>query len=415
MQESLAVAQRSMGDPDKTFPLFPPIVDGCPETSTDEVQYPLEITYDYEQVSHQMFAQESLPGLERWSPLLPPLLDGLSMGEGGTPLVPTPRLANWAGLDGEVFIKDESQNPTWSHKDRLNLCTVSAAIHAGAPGVVVASSGNHGASAAAYAARAGIPCIMLASAESPKAIISFALGYGAAVLSAPSTERWAAVRLIRERFGYQPVSNQTTFHTGHPFGTEGYKTIAWELYRQLGNRIPGTVFVPTGYGEMLMGVAKGFVEMRLLGIVDSIPKIVSCEPSARGPLADAIRRGRPVSTVDANPTDAYAIATAIGGFRGRAALEWTDGYPVLVSDEEMQEARVATGKSGIWQELSSASSVAGLRRAVLDGEPVAGPVVCISTSSGFKDRDLGTHEVPFVTADWTGIQSALAETYGVSI
>lgn len=209
LRESLARAQQSMGNPQTTYPLFPPMLDGCPQTSSEEVQYPLELLYDYREADIRMFDQEPLPALERWSPLLPPLLNGLSMGEGGTPLVATPRLANWAGFDGDVFVKDESQNPSWSHKDRLNLCTVSAAVHSGAPGVVVASSGNHGASAAAYAARAGIPCIMLASAESPKAIISFALGYGAAVLAAPSTERWAAVRMIREHFGYQPVSNQT--------------------------------------------------------------------------------------------------------------------------------------------------------------------------------------------------------------
>ena len=410
---SLAVAQQSMGNPELRFPLFPPLVEGCPETSTDELQYPLEIAYDYSGLDRSVFQQEPLPGLDRWAPLLPPLLDGLSMGEGGTPLIATPGLANWAGFDGEVYIKDESQNPTWSHKDRLNLCTVSAAVHSSAPGIVVASSGNHGASAAAFAARAGIPCVMLASAESPRAIISFALGYGAAVIAAPSEVRWEAVRRVREHLGYQPVSNQTTFHTGHPFGTEGYRTIAWELFRQLGNRVPGTVFVPTGYGEMLMGVAKGFVELRDLGIVEDVPVLVSCEPGARGPLANAIRQDVPVTTVDPNPTDAYAIGNTIGGIRGRAGLHRTDGFPVLVSDQEMQEARIQAGKSGVWQELSSSSSIAGLRHAVERGLPVRGPVVCVSTSSGFKDRDLGTHDVPHVGADWMEIGKALRANYGI--
>lgn len=403
-----------MGDPGKHFPLYPPMLDGCPETGSEAVQYPLEIAYDSTDCDPELFQQAPLPGLNRWSRLLPPLLEGLSMGEGGTPLIAMPKLADWAGFDGDVLIKDESQNPTWSHKDRLNLCTVSAAVHSGAPGIVVASSGNHGASAAAYAARAGIPCIMIASADSPKAIISFALGYGAAVLAAPTEARWDAVRMVRERLGYQPVSNQTTFHTGHPFGTEGYKSIAWELYRQLGNRVPGTVFAPTGYGEMLMGVAKGFVELRDLGVVESTPRMVSCEPAARGPLAEAVRQNLPVTTVEPNPTDAYAIGNPIGGFRGRAALEWTDGYPVRVSDEEMRAAQVQTGTSGVWPELSSASSVAGLRRAVAEGQQVTGPVVCISTSSGFKDRSLGTHQVPLVSADWPEIERVLAREYGLT-
>jgi threonine synthase len=410
---SSAIAQQSMGNPEHRFPLFPPLVDGCPETSSDEIQFPLEIAYEYSSIDRTIFKQEPLPGLDRWAPLLPPLLDGLSMGEGGTPLIETPRLADWAGFDGQVFVKDESQNPTWSHKDRLNLCTVSAAIHSGAPGIVVASSGNHGASAAAYAARAGIPCVMFASAESPKAIISFALGYGAAVVTAPTEARWAAVRQVRQHLGYQPVSNQTTFHTGHPFGTEGYRTIAWELFRQLGNQVPGTVFVPTGYGEMLMGIAKGFVELRDLGVVDQIPAVVSCEPSARGPLASAVRQELPATTVEPAPTDAYAIGTAIGGFRGRAALQRSNGFPVVVSDDEMRAAQAQAGRSGIWQELSSSSSIAGLQRALADGLPVRGPVVCISTSSGFKDRDLGTHQVPQTGSDWPEIANALRSEYGI--
>ena len=163
-----------------------------------------------------------------------------------------------------------------------------------------------------------------------------------------------------------------------------------------------------------MGVAKGFVELRELGVVDHVPKVVSCEPSARGPLAHAIRLNRPVATVEPNPTDAYAIGTAIGGFRGRAALERTAGYPVLISDREMREAQIEAGKSGIWQELSSSSSIAGLRRALQDGALVDGPVVCISTSSGFKDRALGTHEAPTIDADWRDISGVLQSEYGFS-
>jgi hypothetical protein len=105
------------------------------------------------------------------------------MAEGGTALVPAPELAAWAGLNGELFIKDESRNPTWSHKDRFNLCSISVAVATGASGVVLASSGNHGASAAAYAARAGLPCIVLVSTDTPPAVQSFVQAYGAAVLA----------------------------------------------------------------------------------------------------------------------------------------------------------------------------------------------------------------------------------------
>ncbi|WP_245774721.1 pyridoxal-phosphate dependent enzyme [Nonomuraea wenchangensis] len=143
---SLATGQRSLGDRDTVYPLFPPLTRGCPATSTGELAYPLEVGYDYDRVDRRLFDQEPGPDLARWAPLLPPLA-APTLGEGGTPLLE---------LEG-VFVKDESRNPTWSHKDRLNRVTVSAAVAAGAPGVVVASSGNHGASAAAYAPRATRP------------------------------------------------------------------------------------------------------------------------------------------------------------------------------------------------------------------------------------------------------------------
>ncbi|NUP62321.1 MAG: pyridoxal-phosphate dependent enzyme, partial [Nonomuraea sp.] len=165
---SLATGQRSLGDTSAEFPLFPALTRGCPRTSTDEIAYPVEVVYDYGRVDRALFDQEPGPDLARWSPLLPPLA-APTLGEGGTPLLE---------FDG-VHVKDESRNPTWSHKDRLNRVAISAAVAAGAPGVVVASSGNHGASAAAYAARAGLPAIVLASAESPAAVQAFVRAYGA--------------------------------------------------------------------------------------------------------------------------------------------------------------------------------------------------------------------------------------------
>src|SRR4051794_7655842 len=174
---SLATGQRLLGELDASLPLWPPV---SQQPTASGARAPVEVTYAYDRVDRGLFAQPPLPGLERWAPLLPPLAPGLAMAEGGTALVAAPELAAWAGLDEELFIKDESRNPTWSHKDRFNLCSISVAVASGAPGVVLASSGNHGASAAAYAARAGLPCIVLVSPETPPAVQSFVQAYGAA-------------------------------------------------------------------------------------------------------------------------------------------------------------------------------------------------------------------------------------------
>ena len=346
--------------------------------------------------------------------MLPPLVPALDLGEGATPLIAAPRLADWAGYDGPVYIKDESRNPTWSHKDRLNRCTTSAAVLSGAPGIVVASSGNHGASAAAFAARAGLPCIVVTSTTAPPAIRSFLLSYGAAVLGVPTHARWAVLHDVVEHLGFQPVSNRTVTHTGHPFGPEGYKTIAYELFLQLGRRIPGAVFVPTGYAELLYGVWKGFRELALLGLTDSTPIIIACEPGARAPLARALAEGRPAVAVPPAPTSAYAVAVSVGGYRGVIAVRESDGWVETPDDEATAQAQVALAREGLWQELSGAIGLAGLRAAVRAGRVPSGPIVCIATSSGFKDVATGEHRIPEVAPDWATVSATLRSEYGIA-
>ncbi|MET8864304.1 pyridoxal-phosphate dependent enzyme [Nonomuraea sp. NPDC004580] len=376
---SLALRQRSLGDPSAEFPLFPPLTRGCPKTSTAELAYPLEVVYDYAKVDRGLFTQPPGPDIARWSPLLPPL-DAPTLGEGGTPLIPF----------GDVHIKDESRNPTWSHKDRLNRVAVSAAVASGAPGVVVASSGNHGASAAAYAARAGLPAIVLASADSPPAVQAFVRSYGAKVVSVPVEARWPLLRQVVDELGYHPVSNQTVTHTGHPFGPEGYKTLAYELFLQLGT-VPAAVFTPTGYAELLYGVWKGFAELRLLGVADRTPRMFSCETAAGGPHAKALATGADAAVVGLGPTDAYGVACSVGGHRGVAAVRDSGGDPVLVTDEDLRLAQRDLARAGLWQELSGAAGLAGYRRLRRDFD---GPVVCIATSSGFKDTGVATERYP---------------------
>ncbi|WP_269858286.1 threonine synthase [Streptomyces sp. RPT161] len=393
--DSLANGQRSLGDPDIGYPLWPPLTSGCPRTSTDEVAYPLEVDYTYEKVDRALFTRPGQvnrgDGHDRWAPLLPPL-SAPGLGEGGTPLVE---------IGDGVFIKDESRNPTWSHKDRLNRCTVSAAVGVGAEGIVVASSGNHGASAAAYAARAGLRCVVLGSDSMPPAVDSFLNAYGAVVLPVPQEDRWPLMRRLVDRLGLHPVSNLTVTHTGHPFGPEGYKTIAYEVFTELG--VPRAVFVPTGYGELLYGVWKGFAELKRLGVAERTPRMFSCEPAAGGPLAASLRSGRLGVPIEVGPTSAYAIDCSVAGHRGVVAIRESGGQALLVSDEEMRSAQSEMARQGLWAEVSSAAALAGLRG--LGG--FDGPVVCVSTSSGFKDLAVGSRRSEPVEPTWEAVAAGL--------
>jgi threonine synthase len=411
---SLAVAQRSLGDPTRRYPLFPPLLEGCPASSTAELQYPLALDYDYARLPADFFDRDPYPGIRRWAELLPPLAPGLSMGEGGTPLVAAPRLGEWAGFAGEVYIKDESRNPTGSHKDRLNLCTVSAAVLSGAPGVTVASSGNHGAAAAAYAARAGLPCVLFITEGTEPHLVRMVSAYGAAVVPLPRPLRRVLMRELVERAGYHPVSSITPTHTGHPFGPEGYKTIAYELYRQLGDRLPAAVFVPTAYAELLYGVWLGFKELSQAGGRGAAPQLFACEPAAGAPLRAALAQGRPVAQVEEAPTAAYSIVVAANGYRGVLAVRESEGDAVAVSDEAMLAAQTALGREGLWAELSGAAGLAGLRQAAR-AMSFDGPVVCLMTSSGLKDQGLPAPTLPPVAPTWEAVRSTLNDVYGLTV
>ena len=382
---SAAIGQRSLCDPSLLFPLDPPLLRGCPRSSTPDMQYPLEIDFDYAKISRDIFRQPPLPGLHRWAPLLPPVIADLSLGEGGTALIASRRIARWIGLDGPIWLKDESRNPTWSHKDRLNYCVISTAVATGARGIAVASSGNHGASAAAYARRAGLRCVVISAPGAQPAFEHFQTALGSDFLLVPPEERWPTLNRIVDTTGFMPASNLTRFHTGNPFGPEGYKTIAYEIFSQLGGRVPGTVVLPTGYGELLFGVAKGFRELKELGSADEIPQVLSAEPVTRAPLARAMARNQVAAEVNGPASIAAGIACTVSSYRGVAALRGSRGRPLTFHDDVLAEAASELAHEGLWQEYSGVAGLAALREARQRGEVFAEPVVTVLTSTGLKE------------------------------
>lgn len=387
------------------FPLYPPILFGCPNCMTEDFKAPLEISYDYPDGTEWM-PDAALPGLAAYQAVLPPLLDHVSMGEGGTPLIPvTPAVTLESGR--EVYIKDESRNPTWSHKDRLNLCVISAALAVEAPGVVAASSGNHGAACAAYAARAGLPAIILCTPR-PPAVASFLQAFGQTIIAVPDVNtRWALMEQIIDKLNYHPASNFTTPPTNHPFGSEGYKTIAYELYLQLDGRVPAAVFIPVSYAELAFGVYKGFLELQRFGLAEAVPHIVACEPAAGAPLKQAVEQGMPVAQVTVDPTDAYAIAVPVNSYRGVVAVQGSEGDVLAITEPEMRQAQAMLGRMGIWSELSSATAFAGVMRAAELNLSMPGPLVYINTSSGFKDNHVGEQDIPLIDGSWDAFQALI--------
>ena len=250
----------------------------------------------------------------------------------------------------------------------------------------------------------GINCIVLTMPEVSHAFRDMIFGYGAYPIFLPAETRWPAMRALQEIPGTYPVSNFTSVHTGHPWGPEGYKTIAYEILADLDGETPATVVVPTGYGEMLYGIYKGFYEARLLGQTDRIPQLISVEPAARGPLYHALKAGLPAITVEAGPTIQSGTATTVNGYRATAAIQGSKGFPMLVRDDAARAAQATLARQGLWQEYSSSAAFAAL-----DDVPefdIDGPIVVIGCSTGLKEPT-GVKHVTVAKPDIASLRSYL--------
>ena len=346
--------------------------------------------YDLRRLGADWQLDRTQPGLYGYRDLLP-LPSGaqlVSLGEGGTPLLPVHRLGARLGLE-EVYLKDESRSPTWSYKDRLAAVAVTQARAVGAEVVIVSSTGNHGAAAAAYAAAAGLRCIVLTLESVPLTMKVLMQSYGAHVVALRNgPERWSVMREARSKHGWVPLSGFVNPPAGsNPFGVDGYKTIAYEIVDSLG-RAPDIVVTPVAYGDGITGLHRGFRDLHELGRISAVPRLVAAE--VFGPYSCAVERGEPgrASTVAAGRSAAFSIATPVPAFQGWQALTESGGTAAAVPDDDAilgAQADLAR-LEGIFLEASAAITVACLpvllaRGAIRRDESV----VCVGTSTGLKD------------------------------
>jgi threonine synthase len=359
------------------------------------------------------------PGMWRYEESLPvSASSAVTLGEGGTPLLECPGIGSAIGLP-RLLLKNESTNPTWSFKDRLAAVGVSWARTVGRPGIVLSSSGNAGASAAAYAARAGLPCLILTTRSFPAGMRGLMTSYGAMVLATETPqERWTLNRAVATEWGWLPLSNMADPPVGsHPIASEGHKTIAFEIAHALNWQAPDVVIVPVAYGDALAGIHRGFLELRELGLCDREPKLIAAE--AYGSLMQALAIGSeaPVATGGSGSL-AYSAAAPTSTYQALAALRATGGHAVAVSNEEALDAqRRLSNAEGLFVELSAALTLAAARK--LAAEHVLKPddrVVLLITSSGLKDLGVGRaeKEIPMVAPTLHDLGAALDRHYAFS-
>jgi len=303
----------------------------------------------------------------------------LTLGEGGTPLVRSPWLERETGL-AEVWLKVEGMNPTGSFKDRGMVVAVAKAMEEGADAVICASTGNTAASAAAYAARAGMRCaVVLPAGQVALGKLSQAIVFGARVVAVRGgfDEALAVTRELAER------GEGTLVNSVNPYRIEGQKTAAFEVCEALGDA-PDALFIPVGNAGNITAYWRGFVEATEWGIATRRPRLFGFQAAGAAPIV----HGAPV----AQPR---TIATAIrigNPASWRPAVEARDasgGAIEAVTDDEILDAYRSLARcDGVFCEPASAASVAGLRqrakRGELDGVSRA---VCVLTGSGLKDPE----------------------------
>lgn len=360
--------------------------------------------------------QASQPGIFGFRGLLPLAPDDapVSLGEGATPLLPLNRLGPRLGLH-RLMLKDETRNPTWSYKDRLAAAAVTKAAASGASTVVVASTGNHGAAVAAYAAAAGLGCVVLTVSSVPREMRILMQAYGACVVAYDNgPDRWSVLRAAVESFGWVPISGLVIPPIGsNPFGVEGYKTIAYELWRQLGE-VPDVVVVPTAHGDGLAGLRRGFSDLIGLGVASRMPRLVAAEPFGAYARGFHSQEGQQ-PTVPTQPSMAFSVATRRATYQGLDAIRATSGTAVAEPSNEAiarMQFELASAE-GIYAEGASVLAVLAAQqlaeRSWIDPDE---SVVLLSTSTGLKDPgSSASHlpDLPVLEPTLTALESALTD------
>jgi threonine synthase len=286
----------------------------------------------------------------RYAELLPPV-QPVTLGEGGTPLLPARRLGAELGLR-RLLVKDEAINPTGSFKARGMTVAVAAAAARGARLLAAPSAGNAGSALAAYGARAGIPVRLYLPDATPRPFVAEARRLGAGVRLVPGTIADAG-RVMRDELGPAGEERWTDLSTlREPYRVEGKKTMAYEIVEQLGGEPPEVIVYPAGGGTGLIGMWKAFEEMEALGWIGSRrPRLIAVQAAGCAPIVRAFEAGREAADPWPDPVTRAAglrVPASLGDFLMLRALRRSGGAAVAVEDREMMEAagRLA-GREGI--------------------------------------------------------------------
>ncbi len=317
--------------------------------------------------------------------------------EGGTPLLPAPRLSERVGA--RVLLKLEGMNPTGSFKDRGMTLAITKALEDGAKAVVCASTGNTSASAAAYAARAGLTsAVLIPEGHIALGKLAQALVHGARVLQVRGNFD-QALAIVRELGERAPV---TVVNSVNPYRIEGQKTGAFEIVDVLGDA-PDVHCIPVGNAGNITAYWRGYLEYRESGRSTRLPRMLGFQAAGAAPIV----AGKVVEHPETIAT-AIRIGNPASWYGATAAASESGGAIAAVTDQEILDAyRFLAVEESVFCEAASAASVAGLLRTPV---PAGATVVCVLTGHGLKDPDLAISQITVPTpvdADYRAVAEAL--------
>lgn len=325
--------------------------------------------------------------LERYQDFYPYLnmesLSETSLNEGFTSLNPSDKLAKEFDIKS-IYFKNETQNPTWSFKDRGTVTGLLRAIDLGYKKIGTVSTGNMATSVAAYGARAGLETYILVQegiADEKKKPIAI---YGPKLVEVDGDYG----KLYDESFNIGNDNDIYFINSDAPYRVEGYKTIAFEICEQLNFKVPDYVIVPTSAGGDIRGIEKGFREFLNVGLIDKIPKMVLVQAEGCSPIYNAFKDKKlEIERVDGPDTIAHAIENPYppSGNQALRMLKKNGGLAIAVSDNEILKAQKRLASLGLFVQPASATSLAAIERLYKDNIlKESDSIVCILTGSGLK-------------------------------
>jgi threonine synthase len=360
-----------------------------------EVKYELE-PFDPEKLRHTWHQRRlsgepiDRSGVWRFRELIPFLEPGarvISLSEGSTPVVGTRRAGWWAG-PVHLTIKHQGNNPTGSFKDLGMTACITRADSRNVRMVACASTGNTSSSMAAYAARAGMKALLFVPYRQISAAkLAQALDFGALAVEVGDTfdEAFRLLREIAPEFGLYLVNSV------NPFRIEGQKTIVAELMEQRAWRPPDYIVVPGGNLGNASAIGKGLRELKELGFIEKVPRILVIQAAGANPFYRTWTVGSPeLIPIDEPHTEATAIRIGHPANWKKAdrALKWSGGFCESVTDEEISEAKRVLAEDGVGCEPASAATIAGVRKLVRAGRIERhADVVCVLTGNQLKDTE----------------------------